>query len=328
MPRRSTSKRQRSLEQRCSWNAAHELHWATPTDGAPTSFTARRSPARCRSSMASGASRAANSTRRDLATASAAVIWRREAAPLEHRGVDRPGEHRERLESRAAELLGERLGRSIRNPHFAALYAVCRAVPTVAEMLATFTMRPCPAASIAGRNARVMRNVPVRLMRRTASQSPSVVFLGLRAADDAGVVDDDRWGAEARRGSRAQPPPRPVPSPRRRTAVAWATAPGELRAAYAQATSSSSERVLASRATDTPRRPRASATARPIPRPAPVTTAYPRDGAVSLTRAAPPPPGDRLPRVPRPRRRRTNANVSAIVPCFVLGLRARSRSRG
>src|SRR6266851_1906674 len=135
------------------------------------------------------------------------------------------------------------------------------------EREARFTMRPPPACRIGPKAARQQRNVPVRLMRSVSSHVCGVVAsigtLWRTAAAQTNAVGGPRRPAMAK--SRLTSPASPM------SAGATVAAPPFLW--IVSLTFSSCDSVRAARTTWAPARAMASAVARPIPRPAPVTIA-------------------------------------------------------
>src|SRR5438128_91673 len=135
------------------------------------------------------------------------------------------------------------------------------------ESEAKFTIRPPPACRIGPKAARQQRNVPVRLMRSVSSHVCDVVAsIGTRwrmAAAQTNAVAEPTRSAMAT--SRLTSSPSPT------SAAATVAAPPFLW--IVSLTFSSCDSVRAARTTWAPARAMASAVARPIPRPAPVTIA-------------------------------------------------------
>src|SRR5438552_9489429 len=135
------------------------------------------------------------------------------------------------------------------------------------ESDARFTIRPPPARTIGPRAARQHRKVPVRLIRSVSSQIWGIVAsrgtLCSTAAAQTNAVGAPRRSATANSRSTSRPSPTSV--------TATVAKPPALR--IASPASSSCVEVRAASTTWAPARAIASAVARPIPRPAPVTIA-------------------------------------------------------
>src|SRR5256884_3541658 len=135
------------------------------------------------------------------------------------------------------------------------------------ERDARFTIRPAPARRIGPKAARQQRKVPVRLIRSVSSQVCGVVAsmaaLCRTAAAQTNAVGAPTRAAMAKR--RSTSPLSPT------SAVAIVAAPPFLW--IVSLTASSCDSVRAARTTWAPARAIASAVARPMPRPAPVTIA-------------------------------------------------------
>src|SRR5439155_7655655 len=135
------------------------------------------------------------------------------------------------------------------------------------ERDARFTIRPPPARRIGPKAARQQRKVPVRLIRSVSSQVCGVVAsmaaLSRTAAAQTNAVGVPTRAAMAKR--RSTSPLSPT------SAVAIVAAPPFLW--IVSLTASSCDSVRAARTTWAPARAIASAVARPMPRPAPVTIA-------------------------------------------------------
>src|SRR5438132_3202725 len=135
------------------------------------------------------------------------------------------------------------------------------------ERDARLTIRPPPARRIGGKAARQQRKVPVRLIRSVSSQVCGVVAsmaaLCRTAAAQTNAVGRPARAAMAK--SRSTSPLSPT------STVAIVAAPPFLR--IVSLTASSCDWVRAARTTWAPARAIASAVARPMPRPAPVTIA-------------------------------------------------------
>ena len=138
-------------------------------------------------------------------------------------------------------------------PCLAAQYAASSAVPWRPAIDAMLMMRPARRARIAGRKARVTRNVPLRLASTTSSQCLDGELVEARARDRAGVVDEDVGRAEAALHVRGEA--------------------RDLVGAPTSHTSTPGAACSAQPATTAPAPESAAATARPMPREAPVTTA-------------------------------------------------------
>jgi hypothetical protein len=133
----------------------------------------------------------------------------------------------------------------------------------------TFTIRPQPRSTISGRTALVSRNTPTRLICRAAIQSSgSRRQVGSRGQTTAALLTRMSTGPSSE-------------TTRRQTRAATSGAPTSARISSARpptaptspAASASWGEERATSATSAPSLASAAAAARPMPRPAPVTTA-------------------------------------------------------